>query len=202
MKWTPQQSKLKSDICIIKKQCPPQKKKLSGFTLQYYFNIFRNLQIRIPDRGISLVEHRWLDKKRWTKGYFLQEFRISKFLASFPVYIITNLYSSTKRKVDICYISFLIWPPDTIFLNKIFGKTYWFGTFLVIWWLRAHMPLQGTWVQEDSTCLRATKPVCYSYWAHTPQVLKPQCSRTWAVQQEKPSQWEAYTLQLNKAHVN
>ena len=28
-------------------------------------------------------------------------------------------------------------------------------------------------VQEDSTCFGATKPVCYNYRAHTPQLLKP-----------------------------
>ena len=57
---------------------PHPQKKLSGFTLQYYFNIFRKLQIRIPDRGISLVEHRWPDK-RWTKGCFsaVQNIQIS-----------------------------------------------------------------------------------------------------------------------------
>ena len=40
---------------------------------------------------------------------------------------------------------------------------------LVIQWLKIHLAVQGTlvWslVQEDSTCLRATKPVCLSYWA-------------------------------------
>ena len=40
---------------------------------------------------------------------------------------------------------------------------------LVAWWLRIHLPVQGTrvqsLVQEDPTCRRATKPVCHSYWA-------------------------------------
>ena len=46
------------------------------------------------------------------------------------------------------------------------------GTFLMVQWLRIHLPMQETWVQslvgEDHTCHRATKPVCYSYWAHAP----------------------------------
>ena len=48
---------------------------------------------------------------------------------------------------------------------------------LVIQWLRICLALQGTpvWslVQEDSTCLGATKPVCHNYWAWVPQPLKP-----------------------------
>ena len=74
---------------------------------------------------------------------------------------------------------------------------------------------QGTQVQspigEDSTCLRATKPLYHSYWictlepashnywGHTMQLLKPACSRACALQQEKPPQWEAYTLQLESS---
>ena len=42
------------------------------------------------------------------------------------------------------------------------------GTFLVVQWLRVHLPMQGTWVRalvrEDPTCRGATKPVCHSCW--------------------------------------
>ena len=42
----------------------------------------------------------------------------------------------------------------------------WIGTSLVAQWLRILLPMQGTWVQalvqEDPTCLGATKPVCHS----------------------------------------
>ena len=38
---------------------------------------------------------------------------------------------------------------------------------LVVWWLRIHLPMYGTWVRslvrEDSTCYRATKPVHHNY---------------------------------------
>ena len=48
---------------------------------------------------------------------------------------------------------------------------------LVAQWLRIHLPRQGTRVRalvwEDPTCRGATKPVCHSYWAHMPQLLKP-----------------------------
>ena len=41
------------------------------------------------------------------------------------------------------------------------------GTSLVVQWLRIHLPVQGSrvqaLVQEDPTCLRATKPMCYHY---------------------------------------
>ena len=40
-------------------------------------------------------------------------------------------------------------------------------TSLMIQWLRIYLPMQGTQVrslvQEDSTCLMATKPKCYNY---------------------------------------
>ena len=57
------------------------------------------------------------------------------------------------------------------------------------------MSMQQTWVQslvqEDSTCHNATKStVGHDYWAHT---LEPQ-----VLQQEKPPQWEAHTLQIEK----
>ena len=40
-------------------------------------------------------------------------------------------------------------------------------TSMVVQWLRVCLPMQGTWVQswvrEDSTCLRITKPVHLNY---------------------------------------
>ena len=74
---------------------------------------------------------------------------------------------------------------------------------LVAQWLRIHLPMQGTWVQsliwEDPTCHRAPKPMCYNYWAHEPQLLKPVNSGACALQQAKPLQWEARTLQLGSS---
>ena len=47
--------------------------------------------------------------------------------------------------------------------------------------------MQGTWVQsliwEDPTCQEATKPEYHNYWAY-------------ALQQEKPPQWETCAPQL------
>ena len=41
------------------------------------------------------------------------------------------------------------------------------GTSLVVWWLRIHLSVQGTWVpflvREDSTCHRATKPMYHNH---------------------------------------
>ena len=57
----------------------------------------------------------------------------------------------------------------------------------------------------------ATKLVCHNYWAcdlvprncnfwvHTPQLLEPEHSRTWASQQENPPQREALVLQLESS---
>ena len=49
-------------------------------------------------------------------------------------------------------------------------------TSLVVQWLRIRLPMQGTQVEslvwEDSTCHRATKPVCHDYRACAPQQEK------------------------------
>jgi len=41
------------------------------------------------------------------------------------------------------------------------------GTSLVAWWIRLHLPMEGTQVRslvwEDSTCRGATKPVWHGY---------------------------------------
>ena len=53
------------------------------------------------------------------------------------------------------------------------------GASLVVQQLGIHLPMRGTQVhalvQEDPTCLGATKPVRHNYWAHVPQLLKPVC---------------------------
>ena len=75
--------------------------------------------------------------------------------------------------------------------------------------------MQGTRVRalvwEDPTCHRATKPMrhnywdcalepaSHNYWARVPQLLKPVCLEP--VLHNKPLQWEARTLQLEKAHT-
>ena len=80
--------------------------------------------------------------------------------------------------------------------------------FLVTQWEIICLPIQETrvsLVQEDPTCLGATKPMSHkywpcalescslNYWAHVPHLLKPASSRTCAPQ-EKPLQWEAHAL--------
>ena len=59
-------------------------------------------------------------------------------------------------------------------------------TSLVVQWLRAHMPMQGTqvWslVREDPTCQGAPKSVHHSSWAFTPECMllnkRGHCSET------------------------
>ena len=50
-------------------------------------------------------------------------------------------------------------------------------TSLVAQWTRTCPPMQWPWgwslIWEDSTCFRATKPMCHNCWACMPQVLKP-----------------------------
>ena len=59
--------------------------------------------------------------------------------------------------------------------------------FLVVQWWRVHLPMQGVWVQsliwEDSWCLGEAGPMCYSYLALMPQLLKPTCSEDTDLQQ-------------------
>ena len=51
----------------------------------------------------------------------------------------------------------------------MFSKYRLWRASLVVQWWRIHLPMQKTqvWslVQEDSTCLGATKPVYHNYWA-------------------------------------
>ena len=58
------------------------------------------------------------------------------------------------------------------------SERYW--VFLVVQWLRVHLPMQGTGVQslvqEDPTC-RATKPMCHNYWTWA---LEPVCCNCWS----------------------
>ena len=83
------------------------------------------------------------------------------------------------------------------------------------WWLSGKetaCQMQETQVQsliqEDPTCLRATKPIHHIYGAWVLQLLKPKHSRACVLQQEKPPQWEAatksspYLPQLEKAHTH
>ena len=74
--------------------------------------------------------------------------------------------------------------------KKPLTKNYW-GTSLAPQWIRIHLLMQGTWVwslvQEDPTCLGATRPLSHNYWAcalepenlccwaHVRQSLKPVC---------------------------
>ena len=66
------------------------------------------------------------------------------------------------------------------------SSNFYMWDFLVVQWLRIHLPMQGTQVcslaWEDLTCRRTTEPQRHNYWAHA---LKP----------EKISQWEARALQ-------
>ena len=66
---------------------------------------------------------------------------------------------------------------------------------LVVMWLQIRLPMQEAWVrslfQEDPTCLRATKPRSCNYWAHARKAR--------ALQQEKPSQWEAHAPHLESS---
>ena len=70
------------------------------------------------------------------------------------------------------------------------AKTLALRTSLVVQWLRIQLAMQGRWVWSlvwEDFC-RATKPIYHNYWA---------C----ALQQEEPSPWGAWALQLERAHT-
>ena len=87
--------------------------------------------------------------------------------------------------------SYSISPPSpkvTTILELVYpSQELCVRAFLVVQWLRICLPMQGTsvqsLVQEDSTCLGATKPVNHSDWGLQALSL--------SLQQEKPLHWEA-----------
>ena len=101
-----------------------------------------------------------------------------------------------------------------LLLKKKDNKNGWRAS-LVAQWLRARLPMQGTWVRalvrEDPTCRGATKPMCHNYWAcalepachnywaHMPQLRKPTCLEPVLCSKEKPLQWEARAPQRRVA---
>ena len=135
---------------------------------------------------------------RWCS--FLMTFKVLFFLKILFIYWMGNMF----------------WNFETKFKSRKGGSS------LLVQWLRIRLPMKRTWVralvQEDATCHRATKPVRHNYWACTlepvshnyrarePQLLSP-CATTTeahvprarALQQEKPPQWEARTLQQRVA---
>ena len=82
-------------------------------------------------------------------------------------------------------------PYDITYMWNLKYET---GTFLVVQWLRIHLPMQGTQVQalvqEDPTCCGATKHVRHNYWAWALEPMSHNCwthaPRARALQQEMP----------------
>ena len=62
--------------------------------------------------------------------------------------------------------SFCLFKHNLVLLKSTYPKPC-LEAFLVVQWLRIHLPMQGTrvraLVQEDPTCCRATKPVHHNY---------------------------------------
>ena len=80
------------------------------------------------------------------------------------------------------------------------------GTSLVVQWLRICLPVQGTQVRslvwEDSTCLRAIKPVHHDYWACS---LEPSSHNYWRLRTLGPvchNYWARVLQPLKPTHCN
>ena len=99
---------------------------------------------------------------------------------------------------------------------KVSTKLKAFRTSLLTQWIRICLPTQGTWVRslvwEDSTCRRATKPLCHNYWAYpleptshsywalVLQLLKPGCLEpVLSNKRSTEMPWKAHTLQRRVA---
>ena len=72
------------------------------------------------------------------------------------------------------------WPSRKEKANVRTSSPFWVKTqrrtSLVVQWLNVCLPMQGSQVrslvQEDSTCLGATRPMCHNYWAHTLELAR------------------------------
>ena len=143
----------------------------------------------------------------------MKHLRLCQLKSIIPLF--TNVYADLPSKKRLCLPSSIgpvKTPPSNVYLRQrksppaptslvwqIFTecllrardvlKIQWWGTSLVVQWLRIRLPMQGTWVRdlvrEDPTCRGATKPMhhnywacalepaSHNYWASVPQLLKP-----------------------------
>ena len=70
--------------------------------------------------------------------------------------------------------------------KQVLLKMYRGGTFLVVQWLRIHLPMQGTWVRLLVLELRSH--VLQGNYVHEPQLLETEKSKALALQDETPLQ--------------
>ena len=133
--------------------------------------------LRFPD-GHGLTRGPRVDRSDHFRKPYLHERR------SYPVFWLEQPQRGVRVKHSPCVL------PAWRFEASLEGKAC-MGTPTVAQWIRIHLPMQGVQVrflvQEDSTCLRATKPLQCNHWPSVPT------ART--LQQEKPWQWEAHAPQ-------
>ena len=118
-----------------------------------------------------------------------------------PVLCFTWFWEKTRGKLWVTHAQFLLQKSQ---IPDFPGGPGW----------RVCLPMQEMWVWslvwEDSTCHEANKPVRHNYWVHALEpvshnywapvlrLLKPRHPRAHALQQEKPSQWEACAPQTEE----
>ena len=101
--------------------------------------------------------------------------------------------------------SYNIWPSKWLASftpHRVFRVHPWAS--LVAQWLRIHLAVSGaavqSMVQEDPTCCKAAKPVCYNYWPRAPEPVlykRSHCNEK-STHKMKSS---PRLLQLEKAHM-
>ena len=73
----------------------------------------------------------------------------------------------------------------------------------MVQWLGGHLPMQGDMGSRPGPewfhMPQATESMSNNYWAHAPQLLKPEHPWACALQQEKPLQWEAHAPHLESS---
>ena len=133
-------------LCATPKTAAHQDPPSLGFSRQEHWS---GLPLPSPGLWVRALLLNVLDLSPFIKIKYFQCMLEIHFLLRRPHYILTR--SRWWGKIS------------AVKLHKL-------GTFLVVQWLRIHLPIQGTqvWflVQEDPTCSGATK-------AHEPQLLSP-----------------------------
>ena len=119
-------------------------------------------------------------------GGFLLNWKQTLWFGEF-FHIISSIISSSlhfspfSETSIICIVDFLYQPSQFLIfkiMSLFFCSTFWempsvlsSTSFVLMFWLRIHLAMQGTQVQflvwEDPTCQGVTKPLSHNYWAHS-----------------------------------
>ena len=94
------------------------------------------------------------------------------------------------KKLTYSFSNILMWRDNSNHVKKLFSPS------LVVQWIRICLPMQGTqvgsWVQEDSACIGATKPEHHNYRTKT-------CTATCTLEPTSHNHWSPGARSLSSA---